>query len=281
MDRAQSHHGRGFTSVPVTPSYQRQVFKPTNPMPMPPSASHFLNQNHFPLLGSHSSDVFQQPHFVPMNAQPNAQPPPDVTERQYPHGFQTQHHYNRPPLPTPPADVQPRTPKPLPNVSHIPILTGRVDFGAWNDGVRTTILHMGLLGHIVQPSPSGYQPLPDRIPSFMPILSLTPSPAELTVYRDWWEDDNIVSHILIGRLSATTRSLLPYDDGDSGMPRCARAIYDVLCSAYHLRGYTSGSALYSELRALSCGSRVQDYVTKWRAGVSQLRSARYPLVFRV
>ena len=147
--------------------------------------------------------------------------------------------------------------------------------------MRTLILHMGLLGHIAYPPSSGYLPLPDRVPSYMPTLSMAPSTVDLTAYRNWWEDDNIVSHILIARLNPTTRSLLPYDDGDSGTPRCARAIYDVLCSAYHLRGYTSGSTLYSELRALSCGSRVQDYVTKWHAGVSQLRSARYPLVFRV
>ena len=139
---------------------------------------------------------------------------------------------------------------------------------------------MGLFGHIANPPPTGYLPLPDRIPSYMPVLSEVPSPVELTAYHNWWENDNVVSHILIARLSPTTRSLLPYDDGDSGMPRSARAIYEVLCNVYHLRGYTSGSALYSELRALSCGAWVQDFVTKWRAGISQLRSARYPLVFR-
>ena len=255
--------------MPTTPNYRRQLFTPQIP-PMPPSASHYLNQNHFPTLASHS-DVFQ-PSFVPVHPLP-----PDQTQRP-PHGFHEQPHSHRPQLPTP--DVQPRPIKSLPNVSHVPILTGRVNFGAWNDGVRTLILHMGLLGHIANPPQSGYPPLPDRVPSYMPTLSMTPSTVELASYRDWWEDDNIVSHVLIARLNATTRSLLPYDDGDSGMPRCARAIYDVLCNTYHLRGYTSGSALYSELRALSCGPRVQDYVTKWRAGVSQLRSARYPLVFR-
>jgi hypothetical protein len=57
-------------------------------------------------------------------------------------------------------------------------------------------------------------------------------------------------------------------------------IYDTLCEAYHIRGFSSGSALYNELCSLPCGSRVQDYVTKWRAGVSQLRAARYPLIIR-
>ena len=212
------HHNRGFTSVPTTPNFQCQSFTTPNLLPMPPSASHFLNQNHFPSLDSHS-DVFQQPHFIPVTTLP-----PDITQQPYHHVPQPQHHYNEqfncppPPIPT---DIQPCSPKPLPNVLHVPILTGRVDFGAWNDAVRTLILHMGLLGHIANPLPTGYTPLPDRVPSYMPTLSITPSTAELTTYRDWWEDDNIVSHILIARLNFTTRSLLPYDNGDSGMPRSA------------------------------------------------------------
>ena len=47
-----------------------------------------------------------------------------------------------------------------------------------------------------------------------------------------------------------------------------------------LRGYVAGSALYSDLRGLLCGSRVQEFITKWRSGVSQLRSAHYPLIIR-
>ena len=31
---------------------------------------------------------------------------------------------------------------------------------------------------------------------------------------------------------------------------------------------------------MSCGSRIQDYVTKWHAGISQLRAAHYPLIIR-
>jgi hypothetical protein len=96
---------------------------------------------------------------VPINTLP---PHPDITQQQpYPLNV---HH----PLPTPPMDTQPRSSKSLPNVSHVPHLTGRVDFGAWNDGVRTLILHMGLLGHIANPSPSGYLPLPMESQSEQP-----------------------------------------------------------------------------------------------------------------
>ena len=133
--------------------------------------------------------------------------------------------------------------KTLPSVAHIPLLTGRADFGAWNDGVRTLILHLGYLGHISDPPLSGRDPLPDRIPSYMPIISATFTPDEHSAYRHWWECDNIVSHVHMTRLNAITRSLLPYDDGNSISPCCARTIYNTLCEAYHIRGFSSGSAL--------------------------------------
>ena len=122
----------------------------------------------------------------------------DVPQMQHQccNGQHSQPH-SRLPLPIPPVDTQSRSPKPLPNVLHVPPLTGHVDFGTWNDSVRTLILHMGLLRHIANPPPIGYAPLPDRIPSYMPTLSLVPSTMELMTYRNWWEDDNIVTHILI------------------------------------------------------------------------------------
>jgi hypothetical protein len=165
--------------------------------------------------------------------------------------------------------------KTLPTVAHIPILSGRTDFGAWNDGVRTLLLHLGYLSHISDPSTLGTLALPDRAASYPPTLSVPPTPMEVSTFRIWWEQDNISSHVLLSRLHPVVRSLLPYDDSDPDNPRTSRIIYDILRETYGLRGYVAGSALYTELRALSCGSRIQEFVTKWRSGVSQLRSARY------
>jgi hypothetical protein len=179
-----------------------------------------------------------------------------------------------------PVPFVPVSSKPLPTVSHIPLLSGRTDFGAWNDGVRTLLLHLGCLGHIADPPAPGLIPLPDRVPTYPPPLYVSPSHFDFSNYKMWWEQDNIASHVLLSRLSPTVRSLLPFDDSDPNQPRTSRIIYDILRESYSLRGYASGSALYSDLRALSCGSRIQEYVTKWRSGVSQLRSARYPLIVR-
>ena len=125
-------------------------------------------------------------------------------------------------------------PKTLPLVAHIPLLTGQADFGTWNDGIQTLILHLGYLGHISDPPPSGLNPLPDCVPTHMPVLSATSTADEHTAYRFWWECDNIVSHVLLTCLSAVTCSLLPYDDGDPTSPRCAHLIYNTLCEAYHI-----------------------------------------------
>jgi hypothetical protein len=158
----------------------------------------------------------------------------------------------------------------LPTVSHIPLLSGRTDFGAWNNGVRTLLLHLGCLGHISDPPAGGYAALPDQIPTYPPLLSVSSTPPEFSDYKFWWEQDNVASHVLLSCLSSVVRSLLPYDNSDPVSPHTSHIIYDILQETYGLCGYVSGSALYSELRALPCGPRILEFVTKWRSGVSQL-----------
>ena len=75
---------------------------------------------------------------------------------------------------------------------------------------------------------------------------------------------------------------MPFDnDDDSLAPRTARTIYELLRKLYSVHDYISGSALYSELCNLRCGSRVLEYVTKWRGGVAQLRAAKFVISFRM
>ena len=173
------------------------------------------------------------------------------------------------------------SPKTLPTVTHIPILSGWLDFGAWNDGVRALIQHLGFTGHISNPPVSGVSPRPERIPTYAPILSENPTAPELDAYKVWWECDNVVTHVLLARLHATVRAILPSDDDDAvATPRMSRMIYTVLRKSYSVHGHASGSALYTELRNLHCGSRVQEFVTKWRGGISQLCSAHHPFSIR-
>ena len=93
--------------------------------------------------------------------------------------------------------------KPLPTVSHISLLSGWTYFGAWNDSVRTLLLHLGCLGHISDPQAPGFVSLPDRVPTYPSLLYAPPSPVDLSNYKMWWEQDNIASHVLLSRLSPT------------------------------------------------------------------------------
>ena len=176
---------------------------PTTPFPpasMPPSASNFINQNVFPSISSFSSHHFipsqqqnnayipsqqhnnayinqnqnHQPTFFPSHPQPSFYPtyPPDPQSLRYPPPLAPD-PFVRPSsvIATSPSTTTssvPATARTLPTVTHIPILSGRADFGAWNDGVHMLILHLGYLGHIAERTSPGLVPLPDRIPSYPP-----------------------------------------------------------------------------------------------------------------
>ena len=265
---------RDVRSLPTTP------FQPA--APLPPSASHYLNQNAFPSISSVSTsqplhhDSFSDhirpsqpqntayiPHTTAYIPQNTAYIPPIHQYRQLPPHFShppsSPSHLHNPnyrishdPQPQPlryashplaphlapdlfsdsSVPYSPASGKTLPSVAHIPILSGRADFGAWNDGVRTLLLHLGYLGHISDPASFGSVSLPDRDPTFPPLLSMSPSPPELSAYRSWWEQDNVASHVLLSRLSPIVRSLLPYDDCDPSLPRTSRVIYDIIRETY-------------------------------------------------
>ena len=221
---------------------------------LPPSASNFLNQQHFPsLLSPQLISHDQRPHTVPSHyPQPHFFQRPHhhqfYSQQPYDHQYFPQQYYYHPPnfpsnnmnnvplptaflptaplfsnntnnvpfhtIPTSSPSVQSTVPKSLPSVTHIPVLSRRSDFSAWNNGVRLLILYLGFAGHIAgQPSP-GSAPWPDRIPTYPPFLSVTPTAAELASSRTWWDKDNVVSHVLTSRLAASVLSILPFDDDD-------------------------------------------------------------------
>ena len=343
-----------YTSV-QTPPMSAPVPPPSTPIrvPLPPSASNFLNQNQFtpsqpfhydipPHFNRHRShrlhdhhnsraytqsfqpqqhQMYAQPTFYPPSFPPLYHPyytvpypqyPPPLSHNHHQHHNNVQQHIHQPPPtqhyqnsypPSPPIITAPLSspirplvynntvvpstivPSPssktLPTVSHISILSGRSDFGAWNDGVRALIQHLGYTGHISNPSPLGINPRPDRIPTYPPVLPDNPTGDEFSLYKLWWECDNVVTHILLSRLHPSVRAILPSDDDDdTAVPRTSRTVYSILRKSYSVHGHTSGSALLAELRGLHCGSRIIEYVTKWRAGITQLRSARHPFSMR-
>ena len=239
-------------------SRETRSLPPTTPSnhqpPFPPSASNFLNQNHFPSISSVSSshplhpDSFshtlnphilnplqQQNHaYIQQNQQfqdpqfhhlPPQFQPPVLFPSQPRHFHHPSHqnfqlppsHYTSQPLapslaPDPIFDLSvpysSASAKPLPTVAHIPILSGRTDFSAWNDGVHMLLLHLGHLSHISNPSTLGTLALPDRAASYPPTLSVPPTPTEVSTYRVWWEQDNNMSSCLAFILSFSHSSLM-------------------------------------------------------------------------
>ncbi|KAF8810469.1 hypothetical protein BYT27DRAFT_7091886 [Phlegmacium glaucopus] len=54
----------------------------------------------------------------------------------------------------------------------------------------------GLIEHILDPSEALDPSQLDCIPALLPILPVSPTPADLTALTHWWDDDNATQHIL-------------------------------------------------------------------------------------
>ena len=149
------------------------------------STSNLLNHNNFHVIPERSHTFpahFPEPQFNQAPAQQfysqqpydpryfaQQLPPPQYYYHPYPHT----HALN----PAPPLSSIVHMA--LPDTSHIPILSGRSDFNAWNNGVQSLIVYLGYAGHIVNPPTPGVAPRPDRTPSYPPILLPVPSTNEL------------------------------------------------------------------------------------------------------
>ena len=141
----------------------------------------------------------QHPYFLQRHNQYYYPPPPTFISHNnntVPLHTQPLHTHsnniNTAPLHIVSPSVHSTAPKALPSVSHIPVLSGRSDFNAWNNGVRSLVHYLGFTGHISSQPIPGVVPRPDHIPSYPPRLLTTPSADELAVSRAWWEDDNIL-----------------------------------------------------------------------------------------
>ena len=114
---------------------------------------------------------------------------------------------------------------------------------------------------------------PDLAPTPLPILSMSSTPPEIEASNRWWADDNIVQHILISRLGATARGLLP---SSSTATRTALSIYQILTKQYGTCNFADCTELLHSLHNSTCvAGRVPDFVSKWRVGLSKLQSARF------
>ena len=169
--------------------------------------------------------------------------------------------------------------KTLPSVVHIPVLTSKLDFFAWDEGVTSLIRANGLIGHILDPSEPVDPNRPDRVPVSIPILPVAPSPHDIADLNRWWDDDNVAQHILVSRLRSIPRGLLP---SANLVTRTALSIYKMLVQYYGTCSFADCTELMNSLHNTPCtNGRVQEYVSKWRTGISCLQSARFPFSIKI
>jgi len=258
------HHETPFNTAYIHPSdtFERISSFPPNfrdppPHLQPPPIPHNTRPRVLPFETRHQAQFSFQPQPVP------------VAPVFYPSAHQPQYVYCVPPSVYPSPSSSQHFPKALPSVSHISLLNSKTDFYSWDEGVTSLLHHLGLLGHILDPAQ------PDRIPVPLPILHPGSSQAETAAYTRWWDDNNVAQHVLVSRLGSTPRGLLPSSNISS---RTALSIYTTLTHYYGLRGWADGAELLNSLNASTCSpGRVHEYVSKWRTGVSRLRSANFPL----
>ena len=162
-------------------------------------------------------------------------------------------------------------------MTHIPLLTSKTDFFAWDKGVTTLLRANGLLGHILDPSKPLDFSHPDHMPSLPPSLPHRPLPEKIDVFNLWWDQDNIAQHILVSHLGSIPCSLLP---SLNIATKTALSIYKMLSQYYGTCSFVDCAELLNSLHTSSCiTGHVSEYVSKWRTGISHLQSSRF--VFNV
>jgi len=282
-----NHSSSRPASAPPAPSSPLLVHNMTNfPVPVFNPLSIQLPYSHRtssslppPFVAPH---VPNMPHQPVSNAFSHALPFPSTS-----HNPPVQYVYCLPapstpfsaPFQSPSHSTSHISSKTLPSVSHISLLNSKSDFHTWDKGVTSLLRHLGLLGHILDPSEPLDPSRPDRVPLPEPVLSASPTSAELTAFTRWWDNDNVAQHVLIARLGSTPRGLLPSSNIAN---RSARSIYSTLTHYYGLCSWSDGSELLNTLNTSICTpGRVQEYVSKWRTGISRLRSARFPINVKI
>ncbi|KAF8813972.1 hypothetical protein BYT27DRAFT_7250838, partial [Phlegmacium glaucopus] len=162
-----SYNNPGFTVPPKQykhpPLHEPPVFRPPLPKYPIPSFNPISLQ-----LSSHSLPTSIQSH-PPFSSNPNPIINPQPNQAPLPNSGPIQYVYCLPPPPPSSSQLLPSS-KTLPSVSHIPLLTNKFDFFAWDDAVTSLLRANGLIGHIMDPSETPDPSRLDRIPAPLPLL---------------------------------------------------------------------------------------------------------------
>ena len=291
------HHQRQndqYTPSIPYPFPHRHLPVPSDPLPFPlssynrtpappPPPLHSPSPRIHPPAFNTRPDIIHSPPVMHPLPYP---PPPQPFHPQSSYQHHIPYQYQNPPvqyvyLPMPSSETSsiPPSSKSLPVITSIHSLNSKSDFYAWDEGVCTLLRLLGILGHVLDPTLPVNPLRPDQSPALPPVLSQPPTPSELKALSRWQDNDNVAQYVLIGRLGGLARQLLP--SAYMGT-RTAFTMYTTLTRYFGLRNFGDCDELATSLLQSRCDpTRVQDYVARWRAGVTRLCSAKYLFSVRV
>ena len=265
-------------------------FSPCNPflhiLPSIPSSLHNNQNCPFATLPSHNN---QNCPFtmLPLNNNQNHVFIPTISHNTKHHPFNMPHSSTYPELPTGPPlyntctnpDTNPSflqyfsnscltlpdfKDSSLPSSTYIPLLTGRVDWGAWSNTVSMAIMNMNLYGHIAKKYTPRYGYNPGSIPTFLPIIDENASTDDVVAWYNWWHHDGQVFHLLFSCLSATAFSQLSGAGATHHDCCMACELYMELVNLFGGTNFNTAAAIHKELSHLLCApAKVNEYVTCW------------------
>jgi hypothetical protein len=106
-----------------------------------------------------------------------------------------------------------------------------------------------------------------------------PTPTDLANSSHWWDTDNTAQHVLTSQIGSIPHGLLP---SLNLVTRTALSIYQTLTRYYGNSSFVDCADLLNSLHQMSCQpGRVQEYVSKWRTGISRLQLLKFPFSIKL
>lgn len=174
-----------------------------------------LSQPSFPLPPQHNNfSSYKNPAFISpiLHSSPHT-PDNNIPPTFNPHFQQQRDHFEHHQFPNPNYPVNPSipmqyiyyVPSPVPQspggktppfVTHIPLLTSKINLFTWDEAVTLLLCADGIIRHILDPLEPINPSCPNCVPISMPILPPSPTQIDLADLTHWWDTDNTAQHIL-------------------------------------------------------------------------------------
>lgn len=196
--------------------------------------------------------------------------------------YQQQQHAAPPPPPSPAIPIpgvpidQPSTlftKTDFPPLTTIPILRTYADWVPWESAAIRLIDNVGLGGHVCKIPEVGTLIDPTCPATYPPPYDFDSGDEETKAYVRWWHDDDIVTHILLGRLGPDIPGTLPQKRGPPhGLPvRTARHVLAELTKKFSIGSAgAADQAKEAIMKSRANLANIPGYVHTWRGVVNQL-----------